>query len=172
MRHFLTLLMLLFIGCASAPCDSEKINVHEVVGKIANVTVLATRDTNKKEVALILEAAKEHINAFQSDFKEAIRPTTVFVFRGPTVSCDQDSTRRFAGCYRTRTNKILVILGAKYELPALYHEFVHRTLRGHDVYHESPKWRATWTPRCNEIARKLRRRRRNLDTHRVYWGID
>jgi len=175
MRAFFLAALLFFTSCASAPChnaDKDYIDIHRTIGAItSSVTLLAPRDVNDGEAALLLEAARAHASAFEKDFGQSIKPVKVYLLRGFSIPCGPDHTRRYIGCYKTRINRIFVTMGYRYQIPALYHEFVHRTLLTHDVMHKDPRWEGEWKESWGRVNAKVIKNRARLDLHKVRWGI-
>jgi len=173
MKAFLLAALIFLTSCASAPCkDKDAISIHKEIASVtSNVTLLAPRGVNSQEASLMEEAARAHTEAFEKDFGVQVKPVRVYVLRGFTIPCGPDSTRRYSGCYKTRLNRIFLIIGSKYHLPALYHEYIHRMSPDHDVYHKDPRWKGVWAIRMEKINRRILQKRRRLNVHKVRWGI-
>lgn len=114
----------------------------------------------------LLEAARAHLAAFRSDWPGArpVAPLELGITNDRQIPCGRDRRERYDGCWcwetyadgRTRST-ILVVRGARDELPALYHELVHHALLG-DGDHRDERWPAI-DRRGEELAEQLARAR-------------
>jgi hypothetical protein len=173
MKAFLIAALLFLTSCASSPCENDDtVSIHREIARITSgITLLAPRGTNLMEAELLEEAARAHTEAFERDFGATIKPVRIYILRGFTIPCGTDYTRRYSGCYKPWNNRIFLIIGSRYHLPSLYHEYIHRMIPGHDVDHEDPRWEGEWGTRIEQIRGELLLKRQRLNVHKVRWGI-
>ena len=170
----LPLLFVLLLGsCSSTNCRPDmRVRIHgPMVGIYPGVNLIMPRDIRKTERMLLVSAAKIHTKKFIAHWG-GLRPVNVYVFRGTSVPCGTHRPRTgfvTIGCHHGPNGPIHLIMGKSYELPALYHEYVHHMINGGDGKHKNPKW-SYWDKENENINKSIKRSRSRINMHGVIYG--
>ena len=128
-----------------------------------NIVLYLPAGSSDQEVALLMEAAKVHTDRFEQDWGKPVRPLNIDVFKIDVLTKCGETNGTFSGCHYSPSGPVHVITGTLYEIPALYHEYVHHMISGNDSNHTDPRWQSFWDPINGSIVAGLRAERANLD---------
>lgn len=144
-------LLVLMTSCTATKHDNTHGEVLEIAPKI---TMAFTTNMNGREKNLLIEAAQKQIAAIEEDLGARLKAVKIYLFRGESIPCGK-LPGRFTGCHFNPSGPIYVIIGDDYEIPSLYHEFVHHMIPGNDSKHKDPRWNSTWRPKQQQLVDEI-----------------
>lgn len=168
----LALISPFFTSCGLRPGSHGEISLVVNGVEFTSVQEIANRKlrvhfplgTSSQEKALLIDGLVRQLNAFERDWGSETVPTSVFLFKKTHIPCG-NRKGKFIGCHYHLTGHIHIIMDRFFAASVLYHELVHRNIKGYDPDHADPRWNSFWTPMQNQIWQQI------VADHRVILGI-